>query len=188
MDMKQAKQAAKVTFVREGAEGDGSGTWDVFQAGVNVGTIFKETSWCGDGYRAGGYSVMIQVPGSDEPFEADFTCSNAWGRGDYETARKAMAAAKESCRKALPGPEAWLDKVQARAILVDAGGVRWTLEVHGEVVGSIVKSEGSMGARYRVTVGAETGVFLESVHGTAMAAFAEAVKYGKATAVIGRWS
>jgi len=57
-----------------------------------VGTIEKNTCWCGDGYRADSYSVTVGHEGQDEA-EACFQVQNAW-RSKGMTAQAALAACK----------------------------------------------------------------------------------------------
>jgi len=92
---------AKLTY--EQTERDtqtGCAAWEVFLDGTQVGTIEKDTVWCGDGYRADSYSVVLDV-GSDEAVEDCYQVANSWSYGKGATARQAMAACKAFARKHL---------------------------------------------------------------------------------------
>jgi hypothetical protein len=86
----------------------GQAQWDIELDGKIVGQIEKSTSWCGDGYRADDYTVVVSVETADpedDEREESFPCENSWNPGRM-TARQALAAAKNFARELAKGRRA----------------------------------------------------------------------------------
>jgi len=96
----------KVVFERmETDPQDGTTTWEIRleTGGVTevVGSIHKDTVWCGDGYRADTYHVEVDRDQWDDSREKTFQVCNIWSRGRGTSARTAMAEAKAWAREQL---------------------------------------------------------------------------------------
>lgn len=63
-----------------------------------LGTLEKNTAWCGDGYRADSYDVTLDIGDDDDSIEESFEVGNVWNGGG-ESARTQLAAARAWIRE-----------------------------------------------------------------------------------------
>jgi hypothetical protein len=81
----------------------GCASWDVLLGDQKVGSIEKDTVWCGEGYLTDSYSVTVDV--GDEEAGESYQVANVWNRKGM-TAREALAACKAFARQAVEIQEA----------------------------------------------------------------------------------